>query len=222
MNEQNLEIQDFFHKNGFVVIEKFMPEDMANLLYQYCITKVQRTDFMITFDKANYREDWDGMWGDKQIPGSFNSYGDPMMDTVLSVSVPMMSNYTGLDLYPTYTYWRFYETGDILEYHTDRSSCEISATLCLGYNMSNVDQSKYPNYNWPMFVKTKEGADLPIQLKPGDVIIYKGCEIPHWREKFIGLNQAQLFMHFNDKNGPYKILYDGRPILGIPKKFQAE
>ena len=41
----------------------------------------------------------------------------------------------------------------------------------------------------------------------------------HWREKFLGLNHAQVFLHFGDKNGIYnKVEYDGRKQLGIPKQ----
>jgi hypothetical protein len=58
-------------------------------------------------------------------------------------------------------------------------------------------------------------------MKPGDMIIYRGCEVDHWREAFKGLNHAQMFMHYNDADGPYKGRYDGRPILGIPKHYQS-
>jgi hypothetical protein len=57
-------------------------------------------------------------------------------------------------------------------------------------------------------------------MEPGDMIIYKGCEIEHWREPFKGLNHAQLFMHYNRKDGLYEFnedvdKYDGRPLLGL-------
>jgi len=89
--------------------------------------------------------------------------------------------------------------------------------------MDNVDKEKYPDYNWPMWVETNDpetNYEAPIHLNPGDIIVYRGCVVDHWREKFIGNNQAQLFIHYNDKNGPYNILFDGRPLLGIPKKYQ--
>jgi hypothetical protein len=220
MINQNKEIQEYFSKNGYVVIENFLSSDIANLFYQYSKTKVTQVDFKIEYDYNNYNTSWDGQFGDAQISGSYNAYGDTLMDTLLVLSLNAMCNFTGLDLNPTYSYWRFYQKGDILERHTDRSSCEVSTTICLGHDVSDVDQTKYPNYNWPMWVKNKEGNEIPIHLNPGDMIIYRGCDIEHWREKFIGLNHSQVFLHFNDKNGPYKGIYDGRPMIGIPKKFQ--
>jgi hypothetical protein len=145
-----------------------------------------------------------------------------MMDTLLSASRGMIENYTGLELIPNYTYWRFYQKDEDLKRHKDRHSCEISVTLCLGYNNSNVDDSEYI---WPMWVETDELPDqdgAPIYMKPGDMIIYRGCDVEHWRERFKGLNHAQVFLHYNDKAGPYQIEFDGRPILGIPKKFQKD
>ena len=50
-------------------------------------------------------------------------------------------------------------------------------------------------------------GDIPIVIESGDGVIYKGCEIPHWRPVF---NQPkeywhhQLFIHYVDLNGPYK------------------
>jgi hypothetical protein len=147
------------------------------------------------------------------------------MDSLLELSTDTIQQYIGLNLEPNYSYWRLYQQGCDLKRHRDRDSCEISATLCLGYDISNIDPDKYTNYSWPIFVEQNEknnGDDgLPISMDPGDILIYRGCDIDHWRESFLGLNHAQVFLHYNDTNGLYNIKYDGRPILGIPKKFQS-
>jgi hypothetical protein len=95
--------------------------------------------------------------------------------------------------------------------------------MCLGYDLSNIDLQKHPDYNWPMLVKVKNKA-IPIHLKPGDIIIYRGSKIEHWREPFLGKNQAQLFLHYveYDKNTHKKLLNDGRPFLGLPPGFIPE
>jgi len=38
----------------------------------------------------------------------------------------------------------------------------------------------------------------------------------------MGLNHAQLFMHYNEKSGQYNIMFDGRPLLGLPASFRDE
>lgn len=212
---------EYFKENNYLVLKNFIDENMAGLIYQYCLVKVQRTDFMTMFAKEDYRPEWDGRFGDEQAPISYNCYGDPFMDTLLGASAKTLSKYAGVNLIPTYSYWRLYQHGEVLLRHRDRHSCEISATLCLGYNTSNLDQNEYKDYDWPMFVETKEESDgVPIGLKPGDLILYRGCEVDHWRERFLGLNHAQVFLHYNDSSGPYQIALDGRPILGIPKLYQ--
>jgi hypothetical protein len=68
-------------------------------------------------------------------------------------------------------------------------------------------------------------------LKPGDLAIYRGCDLDHWREKFIydkqdeSVWQVQGFFHYVDANGPYaKSKYDNRETIGQKKerKFSKE
>lgn len=220
MNEQNFkEIQEYFKENKFVVIRNFLDSNLSGLVYQYCLAKVQQIDFKTTFDKNNYDSDWDGTFGDTQAPSSYSAYGDVLMDTILAASRPTIENYTGLPLVPTYSYWRLYQKEEVLTRHRDRHSCEISTTLCLGYNTSNLDQENFKDYDWPIYVENSNQEEIPIHLKPGDMLIYKGCEVDHWRNKYIGLNHAQVFLHYNNStNNPN--MYDGRPIIAVPKRFQ--
>ena len=55
--------------------------------------------------------------------------------------------------------------------------------------------------------------------KVGDMLIYSGCELEHWREPFQGNVCSQVFLHYNHANGPFAKtnLFDKRPLLGIPK-----
>jgi hypothetical protein len=215
MSEQ---IQNYFKENKYVVIRNFISQDTSLLLYNYCKLKVQRQDYRYTYDRNSYDKDWDGEWGDGQVSNAYSLYGDPIMDSLLQLSTNSMQVYTGLELLPQYSYWRLYQKGNVLDRHIDRDACEISTTLCLGYDVSDVDENVYPEYDWPMFVQSPSKEELPIHMKPGDLIIYRGCEIEHWRDKFIGKNHAQVFMHYNDATGPYKQIFDTRPNLGLPKK----
>ena len=120
---------------------------------------------------------------------------------------------TKLELVPTYSYWRLYITGNDLKKHIDRPSCEYSTTLFLGHDISNI---KDKDYNWPIYIKSHNGETKSVILNPGDMVIYKGCDVEHWRDNFKGLNHAQVFLHYNDKNGKYGEINDGREFLGLP------
>ena len=58
-----------------------------------------------------------------------------------------------------------------------------------------------------------------MNTNPGDAVIYLGRQIKHGRKKFTGDYYAQCFLHYVDKNGPYKdFLLDKRHILGFDRK----
>ena len=194
---------------------------MANLLYHHTQLEASRLNYLET-NNLPHSLDVDGEFTDKQAPGDFSKYGDPIMDTLLSLSLEQMQTLTGKELVPTYSYHRLYTTGTELKRHKDRVSCEISTTLCLGYDVKNVDLQKYPDWDWPMFIREKNGRETAVHMKPGDMIIYRGCELEHWREPFWGNNHAQVFLHYNEKGGPFDIPYDGRPLLGMSDKYRSK
>ena len=51
----------------------------------------------------------------------------------------------------------------------------------------------------------KPGAPkgVRVNLKVGDMLIYSGCDLEHWREPFQGKVCSQVFLHYNHANGPY-------------------
>ena len=55
------------------------------------------------------------------------------------------------------------------------------------------------------------------------MLLYRGCDIPHWRPVYKGEWQAQVFVHYVDADGPYaeECKFDGRPMLGISKTQQV-
>ena len=52
---------------------------------------------------------------------------------------------------------------------------------------------------WPIYIN-----NTAVMLEEGDAVLYKGCEVDHWREPYTeGTKQAQVFLHYVDANGPY-------------------
>ena len=60
-----------------------------------------------------------------------------------------------------------------------------------------------------------------LSLKSGDLLIYEGCKLEHWREAFDGENCSQAFLHYNDlsSNKAEENKYDKRPFIGLPAFF---
>jgi len=206
--------QDFFKENDYLKVTNFIDNNTSTLLYSYVLLAAQRLSTLYeTLGKEGYNENRWGTFEDEQAPGDYSLYGDLIFDTILSSKLKQVEDLTGVNLVSTYSYHRLYTQGSELKRHIDRPSCEISTTLCLGYNNSNLKNS---DYDWPMWVKQKDGKETAINMKPGEMLIYRGCEIEHWREPLEGLNHAQVFLHYNEKDGKYDNIYDGRQFLGLP------
>ena len=212
-----------FKTKKYQVIRQALSKELANFIFNYMMLQRDAVDFMVKNQKINPYNPFIGTRSDRQIPGAYSKYGDWVMEALLMFMIPIMKAKTGMELLPTYSYTRLYEKGNILKRHKDRPSCEISTTLHLGGN------------EWPIFLDPsgqnfvvdeyknihKPGAPKGVQvdLKVGDMLIYSGCELEHWREPFQGTVCSQVFLHYNHANGPYAKtnLFDKRPILGIPK-----
>jgi hypothetical protein len=213
-----------FKTKKYQVIRQALSKELANFIFNYMMLQRDAVDFMTKNNKVNPANPFIGTRTDQQIPGAYSKYGDWAMDALLMYMIPIMKQRTGMELIPTYSYTRLYEKGNILKRHKDRPSCEISTTLHLGGD------------EWPIFLDPsgqnfvideyknihKPGAPKGVQvdLKIGDMLIYSGCELEHWREPFQGTVCSQVFLHYNHANGPFAKtnLLDGRPLLGVPQK----
>ena len=150
-------------------------------------------------------------FGDKQCKNSFAKYGILCYESLLLLLKPLMEKHIEKELCPTYSYTRIYYKNSKLDKHKDRSSCEYSATICI-----TID-----NEPWDIYLKKYDSTEICVSLNPGDLIIYKGTELEHWREKYNGKEQIQVFLHYIDKNGHYNnanYVNDGRPIIGLEKR----
>ena len=145
---------------------------------------------------------------DTQCPTSEAVYGDSVFDELLKELLPEFEKVSGKKLNPTYSYARLYKKGEELKVHKDRESCEISATLTLDYS----------GKPWAIYMGDNEDKTnaSEIYMKVGDAVLYRGMDKWHWREKFEGEWQAQVFLHYVDADGPHANLkYDNRTNLGL-------
>jgi hypothetical protein len=149
---------------------------------------------------------------DVQCPKSQAIHGTVTFDKLLEDLTPHFEAASGLKLFPTYSYARFYNAQDEeLKLHRDRPACEISATLTLDFE-GDV---------WPIFMGANEDKSnaTEVKMEIGDAVMYRGCDIYHWREAYKeGKWQAQVFLHYVDQNGPHaEWKYDKRESLGLSK-----
>jgi len=214
-----------FKKDRFTIIEKAIDPKIANFVYNYFLMKrqVARTLYDTKYISPFTTEF--GVWNDDQVPNTYSHYADIAMETLLLLVQPIMEKQTGIKLIPTYSYARIYKKGDILHRHKDRFSCEISTTLNLGGD------------SWPIYIEPNpkmgsltEGKGyisnntkgIKVDLKPGDMLVYRGNLLEHWREEFDGQDCGQVFLHYNNAatKGAKDNMFDKRKHLGLPAFFK--
>ena len=189
-----------FENKKYQVIKNAVSYELANFIFNYFMLKRDAVSWMyqnnIIHDNGMF-----GTWKDKQIPNTYAHYGDMVMETLMMKVLPIMQQEIKLELLPTYSYARIYKKGDKLHKHKDRPSCEVSTTIHLGGD------------KWTIFI---EGTEVLLDV--GDMLVYSGCELEHWREPLEGNTCAQVFLHYNHVNGPFAKdnRFDKRPMLGIP------
>jgi len=212
-----------FKKNKYQVLRNAISKDLAAFCYKYLQISAEADHWMLNNGVTHAGNKLVGNFNDPQVPNSYAKYADRVMETLLVNTIKVMQKKTGLKLVPTYSYCRLYRTGNILKRHKDRPSCEISTTLNLGgdpwpilIDPTGSDNviDEYKNIHKPGAPKGVE-----VNLRPGDMLIYSGCELEHWREPFKGKLCGQVFLHYNHADGQFakSNLYDKRPMLGIVK-----
>jgi len=215
-------------KKKYEIVPNAVSYELANFLFNYLLMTRDASAFLMQQGMVQDQLGTPfGTFKDPQIPNTFSKYGDAGLETLLMKLLPITSKITQQNLIPCYAYGRVYKKGDQLLIHKDRPSCETSCTVNLG------------GEPWPIFMglsgkrrskkyikgkKKKPSKGISILLKPGDMLIYCGHHIEHWREPFKGNTHGQAFMHYNNKDGPYGLenLFDKRPMLGLPNVTQRK
>ena len=183
---------DDLQKRGYWVLPQFLDAELCGRLLQHALKRAK--------DTGDFSDD-------KQVLGTPAIYGDGIMERLLARLAPTVGGLVGLALVPTYSYFRVYRPGDTLPQHVDRPSCQISVTLSLGY------EAPAP---WPIWFGQKDAPPVALSLQAGDACVYRGMDIPHWRDAFVGTYAAQVFLHYVDQNGPYsEWKFDKRSALNI-------
>lgn len=192
---------EVFNTKGCVVVSNFIDSVSIQTVSKYLEHKFNQNGFAIKTDLKSTIS----------TPSNFYYYSDPLIEVILENSLGEIEVIVGKELYPTYSYVRIYTGDNELPRHTDRPSCEYSVTV----NVATVGNP------WPIWMQKKDGTPQSFTLSSGDAIIYKGCEMHHWRDSMSASNtdiNVQFMLHYVDKNGPntsYK--WDKRSKLGLPK-----
>ena len=202
---------DSFEKNGYLVVKNLY--DPEKLYHPVPEKKGQYNYYDKNPENFTYNE------VENQVEGSIARYWHPQYRQAHTDIRMKLEKEIGRKLYNTYYYDRYYFAGQELTKHADRDACEISVSIHIGTNLEGKDA------DWPFIIKTPDtytdkkkttvlvpGEERSLVLKPGDGVIYKGCERPHWREAMPGKKKKvfgksvepyyhQIFFHYVLQDG---------------------
>ncbi len=196
-------------KDRYVVIKNFLPKEIIDMAMDMWRSDEEFGNAYLKTEQKDitYKNPL------SSIGKSDGGYCTPWGIGLQSYIHKKLKDYIDMDLRETYSYTRKYVRGAYLGSHTDRPSCEISATLCLDYLTDD-------NTPWPIWVRNdknyagvdaeivkNESQDIPqrlrkennctsVSLEPGDILLYQGPNIPHWRDYLLGEYSYHLFVHF--------------------------
>jgi hypothetical protein len=154
---------------------------------------------------------------------AFEIYGfhyKPMLFFLWGLT-PIVGEIVGRALLPTYDYLRIYRGGDVCKVHCDRLSCEHSLSLTLAYSDGRPWPLEIGRLNQEPSARVEDDfgdedhASLPMQV--GDAVLYQGVHHRHGRTMANPNGwSAHLFLHWVDRDGPYRDhAFDGK---GEPPK----
>ena len=218
------EITREFQTKGYVVLRNFIPKEVIDMT-------------MDSWKTIELNKEWNDMFFIREEDIVFESPDTSLRKSQGCHTFPpsvglhhWLKNSLGdvldMHLVETYAYSRKYDRGAYLKAHSDRPSCEVSATICLKYKTDDntpwkiwVQKDKnYINdargkgqerfFEDMQNVPQRERKGTPITLEVGDVLLYQGPNAPHWRDTLLGDYSYHMFLHFINHDGHINNLPD--------------
>jgi len=187
-----MEIRKQFDTTGYLYVP-----DAVDFKSLYCSPPVDKEGQRITGIERHFlRQKTEFNSVEPQVKGSLERYNHPFYKATHYSLMKKIEGILSMDLLPTYYYDRFYYEGQKLDRHSDRPSCEISATVQISTNRDEA---------WPIWFQLPDQTENSVSMKNGDMVLYRGCEREHWREPLTGKNSYhhQIFFHYVNAQGPY-------------------
>lgn len=188
-----------FFETGLTVVPKLLSDQDRKLCLNYLEVIKER------YKKAR------GLTGgmvenDKHHPKTFSYYSPLCTEVFLLKLRSEIEKVVSNKLVPSFSYARIYYKGSELERHVDRKHAKFGVSICL-----DRDQ-----FDWPLVIQDRLGREQEINLSIGDAVIFKGMELEHYRKKFEGNFQTQMFLFYMpaETTDASKFL-DGRTSLGV-------
>ncbi|MBI3556249.1 MAG: hypothetical protein HY074_08295 [Deltaproteobacteria bacterium] len=147
--------------DGFVVLREVLTPLQIAALRSYC--RDLRSEGYFELDR-------------EQVV-NMRSYmqNEPFMSFIHQRLLGVIRDLTASDLIPSYSFLTTYDSGAVLERHIDRDQCAWNVSLFID-SQPEVSLAD----SWPIYFDVG-GKVSGVRLAMGDAVLYRGTEVPHWR-----------------------------------------
>ena len=102
-------------------------------------------------------------------------HNDPLASFIQGQMLAWVEAIAGENIKPSYSFLTSYFPGAELKRHTDREQCAWNVSL-----MIDAQPDTALEESWPLCFDVR-GKVREARLLPGDAVLYRGVELPHWR-----------------------------------------
>ena len=201
-----------YRDEGYIALPAFVPTDVTHALVGMMKGDLIRGG--VSFDRLKRKHallanEAVEIYGHHYLPLSAFLWG----------MTPAVSALVGIQLKPSYCYFRMYRQGDVCRVHSDRYACEHSLSLLLAAS----DDEPWPLEVGSQHIETpRQRADADfggeaygsVPMRAGDAVLYQGVHRLHGRmTPNPNRWSAHLFLHWVDPAGPYAAeAFEGKAI----------
>jgi hypothetical protein len=189
-----------FKEQGFELVKNAISKETAHLA-AFEFDMLRKIICISNNYPIDYKPNLDTM-----LDNCFGWYSPLCFESLSLLVQPKVEKVVGKKLWPSYSYGRIYYNSAVLPRHIDRDSSEYAVSVCI----------KKDSVPWHIGFKSYNGEEKIFDLSDGDMCVYAGNKIEHWREPFEGSEHIQAFLFYVAQDSKYSILkYDTRPYLGM-------
>ena len=187
-----------FFETGMVILKNFLTPDAISQCRIYLHSTKKKYAYGVG-------EEHEFIQNDRHHPDTFSFYSPLCAEVLLLNVLPKVEDIAGIKLVPSYSYARTYYRGSFLTKHTDRKCSHFGISICV----------EKDGHDWPLFIIDKTGKLQRVELEPGDSVMFQGMQLEHYREKFAGVAQTQIFLFYVPEDERFTEFYfDRRRSLG--------
>jgi len=162
--------------SGFAVLREFVPGAFLASAQDY-YHRLVANGFLIRGDRQALR---------------YNRHNEPLACWLHRHTLPLIQRVVSEKITSSYSYLGFYLGGAALARHTDRAQCQYTLSLAV-----DAQPSARAEDAWPLCLDLADGSTAQVLLAPGDAVIFRGTELPHYRARLPeGRTSWSMFLHY--------------------------